>query len=347
MTESNTSPLSRMMARIQALLVQADHPNTGEVEAATFRAKAEELMRKYRIEEEELIAQAPEASTPLHHRIWLGVTRSSDRGAQRADGSTLKTKSTFYQEWYGLMWSACNHAGVELHNTWGRNPETGEHGLFAELVGYEMDLRLAEMLYTSARIIFSEKVEPRVDPSLSDEENVYRLRSAGITRRRVAQMLWSLDTSASHAKVAQIYKAECARRGEAAALDGRGISAEDYRQAYARAFTDRFASRLREARDAADSAGGVMVLAGRAERVREALWTIFPYLRPSNAPAKPEKALKPRKPRKMSDAQVRKAFNTATLAGLSAGRVAADTVEIARPDPAKRVEPVRQPVAEL
>lgn len=39
-----------MIEKVRALMKQADHPNTGEDEARTFRAKASELMAKYQID---------------------------------------------------------------------------------------------------------------------------------------------------------------------------------------------------------------------------------------------------------------------------------------------------------
>jgi hypothetical protein len=69
--------------------------------------------------------------------------------------------------------------------------------------------------------------------------------------------------------------------GEDPAAAGLGFQAKDYRQAYAEAFRLHLSRRLREARDAANAAGGVVVLAGRAERVQEAFYTHVPEARPS------------------------------------------------------------------
>lgn len=336
-TFTTSVDLSKTMARIQGLIAQADHPNTGETEAATFRAKAEELMRKYRIDEEHLIATDQVDLMPILHELWLGSMRDESRGV-----SGGRKVGSYYQEWYWMLATAASHAGCEVHSRWGRNPETGEYGLFGIICGYEGDVRLAEMLYSSARLVFSARIEPKVDPTLSDEENCYRLRSAGITRRKVAWMLWSADTHAAHARVATLYKAECERRGEKPALDGRGVSAGAFRDAYAQSFTSAFDVRLRQSRDAADSAGGAITLHGRKERVREALWTAYPGLRPDTKPAvretAPERPRKARRGRQMSQAEFNRLYGAAAEAGRAAGRVAAREIEINRVTPAKRVD---------
>jgi len=335
-TEFTTSDqLNRMMSKIQALITQADHPGTGEEEAATFRAKAEELMRKYRVAEEDLIATDQVDLMPIVHRLWLGALLDHSRGA--ANGK--KVKSSFYQQWYHLLADAAAHAGCQIHNYWAVNPETKEYGLWGVIVGYEGDVRLAEMLYSSARLVFSEKIEPKVDRGLSDAENIYRLRSAGITRRKVAAMIWNLDTHAAHATVGRVYKTECERRGEVAALDGRGVSADAFRDAYARSFVDGFSRLLRRSRDAADSTGGALLLHGRAERVKEALWAAYPMLRPTDLPAVPEKSpAKAKKVRRMTQAELNRLYGAAATAGAVAGRKAAADININRVAPAKRVQ---------
>lgn len=341
MTEATitSGDLNRIMARIQKLITLADHANTGEEEAATFRAKAEEMMRTYRIAEENLIATAPEAATPQLHRIWLGAM-SQETATDSRNAKTV----TFYDEWYSMLAYAAGHAGVRYTYTWGWSGPVGtdrEYGIWGEVVGYEGDVRLCEMLYSSARVVFGDRIQPRADASLSDEENIYRLRGAGITRRKVARMLWDLDTHAAHARVGEVYKAECARRGETPALDGRGVSAATYRDAYAREFVDAFGTRLRRSRDAADSVGGALVLSGRTERVDEAFYDLFPFLRP-NAVAETEKApakpVKPRKVTKADAARIERLYGAAATAGRAAGRKAAEDIEIGRPAPAQRLD---------
>lgn len=342
---TTTIDLNKMMAKIQALLAKADGTEFPE-EATTYRAKAEQFMRDYRIEEEHLIASDQVEIAPEVHELWLGPLKDATRATTRENSG-----NSYYQEWYALASGAARHSGVMIHYRWKRNPDTGEYGIWAVMVGYSGDLRLAELVYTNARIVFGERLEPKVDPSLSDRENVYRLRSAGITRDRVAEMLWGAAPGTRAAQVGAWYKEECAKRGETPALDGRGISAALYRDEFARSFVDELDRRLRAARDAADSVGGALVLHGRAERIQEAFWTEFPSLRPQAAtdlaeretsPAKRGRAPKPYWETAAYRKEQERRYSDVGQAARSAGRAAAADVPLDRTSPAKRVS---RPVA--
>lgn len=343
---STTFDLNAMMGKIQALLAQADSTDFPD-EATTFRAHAEKLMRKYRIEEEHLIATDQVEISPEVHTLWLGT--QYDRTRASAGGTSNRKGSSFFQEWYALAYAAATHAGVQIHHRWNTNKATGEYGIYAVMVGYSGDLRLAELIYTNARIAFGDRLEPKTDPALSDRVNAYRLRSAGITRDRAAKLIWGETSHARAAAVGKFYKEECEARGEVPVLDGRGINAALYRDEFARSFVDELESRLRRARDAADSTGGALVLSGRDERVKEAFYNEFPSLRPVPVTevAVVETALEPTKKGRVrkpywETAEGRKEmarrYSGVASAARSAGRRAAGEVALDRAAPAKRVD---------
>lgn len=330
---TTTIDLNKIMGRVQKLLAKADSSEFPE-EATTFRAHAEKLMREYRIAEEHLIAVDQIEIKPEVHTLWMGAY--GDR----------KSGRSFYDEWYQIAWAAADHAGAKIRYRWGKNPDTGEYGIFAVMVGYSGDLRLAELVYTAARIVFGERLEPKPDPALSDRVNAYRLRSAGITRDRAAAMIWGATSHARAAQVGKWYKEECEARGETPALDGRGISAALYRDEFARSFVGEFEMRLRRARDASDSDGGVMVLAGRAERVQEAFWDEFPECRPrpvtdvaevEKSPAKKERHRKPYWETAAYRKEQDRRFSDVATSARSAGRSAAADVPLDRVPSAKRL----------
>lgn len=331
MSES-TSPekLEQMAARIRALLAKAERTDN-EAEAAAYMAKAEELRDKYRIEEETLIASDQFSLTPVTREIKISDWSSKFR----------------FEHW--TMWYyTASHTGCRTDATY-RNGD-----LIAIVVGYESDIRHAEMLYMSAWLTMVAKLEPQKSADESEAENIYRLRSSGKTRRQVAKIMWGIDTHASHAKVAKIYQAECDRRGEKAIVSGKGLSNEVFQDTYADAFVQRYARRLREARDAADSVSGGLTLHGRKERVDEAFYLIRPQARPETpeqrearlaeeAKADKGKKTKAPKPYKVTKAAMdryhRENYSAAALAGKEAGRSAADQVELQRTTPsAQRVE---------
>lgn len=260
---------TKMGAKVRGLLDTAEsYRAEGNHEAAaTYQAKAEELMVKYRIEQEEALAVDPGAATPIQVDIDLcGM------------GSDYSTR--YHHIWYYIA----QHTGVRQ---WVEYVYT-EHGyvLRAHAVGYAEDLSYAEMLFTSARLVFTEKLEPKIDHSLSDQVNVYRLRSAGIERIRIAEMMWDNTDKVFLSRVGRLYQAECKERGEEALLSGRGVTGKAYREQYAEQFVSTLRTRLFQARHAAGVSGGGLVLHGRSERLQEAFYTFYPNQRPK--PALPE-----------------------------------------------------------
>lgn len=340
---TTTIDLNKILARVQKMLALADDPAATPAEADAARTRAEAYIREYRIAEEQLIASDQVEIRPEVHTLWLGTSHDSTRGG--AGGRTgSQAGSSFYVEWYRMAELAARHAGIRVHYRWGYHPEDGKHGLFVVFVGYSGDVRLAEWVYTAARLVFSARIEPKPDPSLSDQLNCYRLRSAGIARPRISQMLWGTDKQAP--KVSVLYKRECAERGETPVLDGKGTNAALYRDQFARSFVDELAACLRRARDAADSTGGALVLAGRAERIDEAFYAEFPELRPKPATEVAERETAPAKQGRRRKnywetaagrREMDRLHSTVGIAGSSAGRAAAREVELDRVKPGQRL----------
>jgi hypothetical protein len=256
---------------VRQLTERANDERCSEGERAAFRAKAEELMRKYRIAEEDLIAQDPKSAEPIQKKMALL-------------GDSYRNPFT---NWYFTLFGiVAEHVGCEYTARFERNQETNKVPLVGYLVGYQVDVMYGELLYTDAYMTFSGHVDPSYNPDKSERENIYILRRSGMPRKDVAQAIWGRWTHSNSAKVGTIFKEECIARGEDPNVMGRGFDNETYREAYARNFVFRLEDRLRAARRAADEHGGALVLHGRKERVQEAFWTAFPEFRPK--PPKPE-----------------------------------------------------------
>lgn len=257
-----------ILRKVQGLLAKAEHPNTGEAEAEAFRAKAEELMQRYRIEEHMLIQSGSGEMKPV--LMTWGVCSSS---------------SEYYNTLYWLMSACAQHAGVAMTYKWGPDPDNGgRHSLLAQLVGYESDVRYAIMLYVTLHLTFSSRMEPKYDPNLSDEDNVYFLRNSGISRARIAVIMgWGdMKDGPSHARVTKVYKQACAARGEDPLLVGRGNSLKAFKETYADTFVTTIRRRLYQMRTAAGTNNaGELVLADRKGRVQEAFYEFFPEMRPN------------------------------------------------------------------
>jgi len=254
-----------MMSKVRALLDLAEHEGTPVAEAELARSRAEAIMAKYRIEVEDLLAgktlaEGVLAPTPVPYDVQVG-----------RNGPFIR--------YYAHMWSqVVAHVGVRSRARW---IYTGDGAFWtAEGVGFEADVQYAEMLFTTARMAFSDRLEPKVDPNLSDQENVYRLRSAGIERIRIAEIMWDNTDKVFLGRVGRMYKAECVNRGEEPALSGRGVTGAAYREAYAEEFVFEFSRRLRAARS---GGGNELNLGNREQVLNEAFYARFPDMRPKAA----------------------------------------------------------------
>jgi hypothetical protein len=312
--------------KIQALLAHAENESNPDHVREMFRTKAEELMKAYRIAEEELLATDETGTAPISHVIVI----ARDYGNM--------------SHWAQSVFSSIAlHTGVRHFTNYQDHPSgRGEH-LVATVVGYEGDVRYTEFLWTAAYLMFSTRIDPTWSAERTEAENIFLLRNAGIERRKIADAAWGNGReAAARSKVQRIYLREAAARGEEARAVGLSHSTEMYRQAYARAFVNTLRTRLRVARDAANSTGGSLVLHGRQERVDEAFYTLFPRLRPSTEPAVPYvcpdctdvKKCKIHKERKWTladEARWQRRYNSPSArAGETSGQVAADGVTIAR-----------------
>lgn len=247
---------------IAALLANAEDEGNTEVARQSYRDMAETLMREYRIEQEEALATDPGSVLPIVKRIVL-----------------LNTYNPFRAEYFRAIFRLlADHTECVIFMHW----VNGE-GEVAEVAGYEGDVRYLEFLWTAAHLMFSTRIDPTWQDDRTEAENIFYLRNAGMERRAVADKAWGTGSglvAANRSKVQRIYLREATRRGETALATGLGFNSEQYRQAYARQFVGTLNERLWKARQAANAAGGVVTLAGRIERVQEALWEAFPNLRP-------------------------------------------------------------------
>lgn len=251
--------------KIRGLLAKADSAEKlgNDGEAAAFRAKAQEWMKRYQIAEEDALAVDPTLVEPILVTIELTPPASDLTGYLPMIADVL-----------------ARHCEVRLYHT---TVAWTTHRW--QVVGYEGDVRYFELLWTSAYLMFSTRIDPHWDDTISTEENIHRMRRAGHTRREIAQRAFGDgNLPANRSKVQRIYVAQARAAGEDPAAAGLGFQAKDYRREYAQAFVDRLTRRLREARDAVNAVGGVVVLAGRAERVQEAFYTLVPEARPTQQP---------------------------------------------------------------
>lgn len=325
----NKETLDRKMRQIEALLATADHPNTPAHEAASARALAERLMVRYRIEEEDLIKS--------------GNLRTDVIDVQMVRVAYSPLDSEFSDVYRSLLSYALAHTGC--HGVFGSYERDDRDQLQSvmEVFGYEADIRYATLLFSNARLLFADRMEPKPDSVLSDEDNVYRMRSAGMERIRIADMMGWGRTNSATAKVTRLYKKACAARGEDATLTGRGNNVTNFRDVYVDEFKSTFWNRLWEARNAVEAEireGGIM-LHDREGRVKEALYVAHPSLRPQPRHADAKVKVRKPKPFKITKAMLKeqeRRQSKAGRAGAQAGTAAANEVTIQGQTPKRRLE---------
>ena len=185
-------------------------------------------MREYRVDEERVVSSSGPV-LPIPFEIVLIVGSHSD-----------------FESAYAHIWREISrHAELKSHLVY-RYDEDDKRNVVAVGYGYEIDVRLAQFLWTAAHLTFATRIDVRVNPELSDQENCYYMRGSGMERNDIANQLWgsAYTDGPAHGKVQKLYLAECSLRGEQPTVGGKGFQASRYRQAYADGFTDQFGWRL-------------------------------------------------------------------------------------------------------
>lgn len=260
---STDGKVDNILRKVRALLAQADHPNTGKEESDTFRARAEALMWKYRIDE---AAATTKADDPTLGCEWM-------------DFQTCRVDNEFVNEYLQIVSACVDHLDMKAVYKW----ETidGESWYVFHVCGFPSDLRFFDALATSALLAFGERLEPRYNAELSDQVNAYLMRSAGMEGRRIAMAIYGKDDKHLRPKVRKMFAAEAEARGEdPSALMGRGTNVKTYRKSYAHGFVNTLYSRLRTMRLGRGANETGLVLAGRTEAVKEAFYERYPQYRP-------------------------------------------------------------------
>lgn len=255
--------LTAMLRKVQALIAKADSTDYPE-EADSLRAKADALMTKYRIDEVQLSMGTGKWTKEPNEPVW-----------EKWD---LCEYGTEYSNHYYHIAKQC-----ALHLDCMSTSTVNGGKLSIHVCGYPSELRMAEALYTAAILAFSTRLEPNVDPSLSDAENCYNLRKAGLEGLRIAILVFGRDDKSMRIKARKLFKEEAIRRGEDPdELLGRGNSVKNYREDYANGFALEIGRRLARMRSDRGMDGGAgLVLADRGDKVKAEFYDKYPSLDPN------------------------------------------------------------------
>lgn len=269
--KASAGKLDDMLRKVRALLAQADHENTSPTEAQAFRAKAEALMFRYRIDEA-MLAQAPDSGIDVE---WSYI-----------DVCDLHSHYRHFYE--GIMQAVCEHVGVRWHREF-ETAEENEDGVRRRVarihyVGFPSDIRVVDALFTSAQLAFSAKLEPKYNPELSDQVNAYNMRHAGMEGWRIAMAIWGQREDKDLYRARRLFKREALERGEDPnVLLGQGNSMAVYRDSYANGFYWELRTRLFDMRSSRGERSHAVELGGRKERINEAFYSRYPQYAPPKA----------------------------------------------------------------
>jgi hypothetical protein len=273
--EVTSEQQAKMAEKIGKLIAMSEDESLPREARSSYAEMAEKLMREYRVNEEHVIStNATSSIVPVRYTITI------------VEGMGKWFAAEFQDEYMRIWKEIRNHAGLVGHFEWEYDAEGNARKLLAVGYGYEIDVRLAQFLWTAAHLTFATRIDAKVDPRLSDQLNCYYMRGSAMERNDIAHQLWgsAYTDGAAHGKVQKLYLAECAARNEEPSVGGKGFQAKRYRKAYAEGFCDQFGYRLRDARSAIDAQQGGIVLHGRKDRVRQAYWAEWP----EKAPLSPE-----------------------------------------------------------
>jgi hypothetical protein len=201
--------------KINALIAKAEASEFPE-ERDAFLVKADELMVKYAIEEYEL--DAARVASGLSSQL-KPIIRDIE-----IPYMALDTASDLYNLWYTIT----EAIGVKiLFDRFTGNGSSGYRYAF-KVVGYDTDIRYAELLFTTLHLQMVKAIQPEVDLNHSFDANVFALHEAGIKWVEIARQLnktgawdvvktdWSDAGSrviADGGKLKRAYRRECERRG--------------------------------------------------------------------------------------------------------------------------------------
>jgi hypothetical protein len=277
--------LSSVLRRVRALVERAEHPDTPAPEAAACRAKADEFMEKYAIQEWEALKSG--GATGLRpDKIKIDIGEEGDPFLQRI--AHFVNIIANYSRCQSIWMRGSGRKGYRSEFCW--------------IYGYQSDLRYFELLYTTLYLHLSGAMFPKPDPSLTMAENAYAFREAGLNWIDIA-FAWgwyevdrkegeprnmyrnreSGERVSWHASVGKIKKAalkEYARRGEtplrippAATLNFRYNAVDGY--------VARMEQRLREQMNKR-GVGTEIILRDRSQNIAAAIAEDFPELTSTN-----------------------------------------------------------------
>jgi len=256
---SDEATRKKKLGQIQALLDKADSTTFSD-EADACRRKADDLMLSYSISEFEINQRKPKTlqEDPILRRYPIDTT------------------GPFMESIYELAFVTSRHAGCKGVST-GR----GKPGGYMSIVGFPADLDYFEMLFTSLRLQMSGELEPKPDPSLTEEENIKLLKEAGLKWERIYALMrpgqpWQRSACV---RWGAMYTRYCEENG----LPRNYSSPSIYQRSFAEGYVTKVSNRLYDIREAqkieqVGGSGMEVAMRDKGQQINDALSDFFPKL---------------------------------------------------------------------
>jgi len=273
-----------MLERVRELIAHADS-TPYSAEADTFRAKAQELMDKFLIEEWELAQETKDTS------LLNPVRKDANIGWWMESGHR-DTKQALFN-----MYAACaRHCNVAMAPEKSHYEYSGETGLKMPVFGTEQDLSYLDMLFTSLMLQMGKEMKPQYDPNLSLGHNIYNARSVGMKYSDIAIWLGKPEWEVNGKPVdGGVMAREYKRHMRASDIFASPVvNPRTFQRNYAYGFSYRISERLREMRGEVRSDNSMaLAIRDAADKAKSAMWDEFPDMNPAHQRNK--KALSRRK----------------------------------------------------
>lgn len=182
---------AKMLERVRALLAKAEGTNFPE-EADAFRAKADELMTRFAIEQ------------------WMVDNAQSAVGARpepvRRDFDRSWRDSKFRADLFYMFSALANHCRCVVGTRGASYTSTPVYGL-------QSDLDYLDVLFTGLMVEVAKNLQPPVDPAGEVGHEVFKQRQAGIDWHAITRKVYEAGLVKLTAKERQLLTEQHERRG--------------------------------------------------------------------------------------------------------------------------------------
>lgn len=168
--EAPTRDLNKVLQTVRALIAKAEGTDNSE-EADAYRAKADQFMVQYAIDEAALDATRP-AEKRTKPEILMFTMCPSSHPMERYLSDLVQ---------YLGEHCRCKVVFYGLYSKYGNTS--------VRAFGFPSDLKYLELLYTTVQLQMSGEIEPKPNTAKSFDENVYVLHEAGVKWQRIAYLM--------------------------------------------------------------------------------------------------------------------------------------------------------------